>query len=80
VQSPIKNDFVGVLYTNISSNHSPVEHEFSVKNSQINLIVSQKIMYYLKEFFLLTTKTKIHKTKKISLGLGHFTRKIRGPV
>jgi hypothetical protein len=80
VQSPIKNDFVGVLYTNLSSNHSQVDHEFSVKNSQINLIVSQKIMYYLKEFFLLTTKTKIHKTKKISLGLGHFTRKIRVSV
>lgn len=42
----------------------------------IDLIVSQKIMYYLKEFFLLSTKKQ--KTKKISLGiLGRFTRKLR---
>lgn len=35
--------------------------------------VSQKIMYHLKEYFLLSTKKP--KTKKISFGLGRFTRK-----
>ena len=37
------------------------------------IIVSQKIMYHLKEYFLLSTKKP--KTKKISFGLGRFTRK-----
>jgi hypothetical protein len=45
----------------------------SVKES---LVVSQKIMYHLKEYFLLSTK--MPKTKKISFGLGRFTRKKRG--
>lgn len=40
------------------------------------IIVSQKIMYHLKEYFLLSTKKP--KTKKISFGLGRFTRKQRG--
>jgi hypothetical protein len=37
--------------------------------------VSQKIMYHLKEYFLLSTKQP--KTKKISWTLGRFTRKKR---
>jgi len=40
-----------------------------------SLAVSQKIMYYLKEYFLLSTKQP--KTKKISWTLGRFTRKKR---
>lgn len=75
IQSPIRNDFISLMYTNLSPNQCT--KEISMENSQINLIVSQKIMYYLKEFFLLSTKARIHKTKKISLGIGHFTRKIR---
>ena len=47
------------------------------ESSSIDLIVSKKIMYHLKEFFLLTTRTKTQKTKKISLGLGRFTKKKR---
>jgi hypothetical protein len=43
---------------------------------QESLVVSQKIMYHLKEYFLLSTK--MPKTKKISFGLGRFTRKKRG--
>ena len=44
--------------------------------SQLESIhVSQKIMYHLKEYFLLYTK--MPKTKKILLGLGRFTRKKR---
>ena len=37
------------------------------------ITVSQKIMYHLKEYFLLSMKKP--KTKKISFGLGRFTRK-----
>jgi hypothetical protein len=38
-------------------------------------VVSQKIMYHLKEYFLLSTK--VPKTKKIGWNLGRFTRKKR---
>ena len=41
----------------------------------VDIMVSQKIMYHLKEFFLLSTKGK--KTKKIFVRLGRFTRKSR---
>ena len=40
---------------------------------QESILVSQKIMYHLKEYFLLSIKKP--KTKKISFGLGRFTRK-----
>ena len=40
-----------------------------------DVAVSKKIMYHLKEFFLMSTKSK--RTKKISLRLGNFTRKVR---
>jgi hypothetical protein len=40
-----------------------------------DIVVSKKIMYHLKEFFLLSTKGK--KTKKIVIRLGRFTRKSR---
>jgi hypothetical protein len=43
--------------------------------SRNSLAVSQKIMYHLKEYFLLSTKQP--KTKKISWTLGRFTRKKR---
>lgn len=58
--------------------HGRIKPARSLNDNAINidLIVSQKIMYYLKEFFLLTTKKQ--KTKKISLGqFGRFTRKSR---
>jgi hypothetical protein len=41
----------------------------------VDIMVSQKIMYHLKEFFLLSTKGK--KTKKMLIRLGRFTRKSR---
>jgi len=43
-----------------------------------DIMVSQKIMYHLKEFFLLSIKRK--KTKKLSVRLGKFTRKTRTNV
>ena len=42
---------------------------------QLDMLVSQKIMYHLKEFFLLSTKGK--KTKKLLVRFGKFTRKTR---
>jgi hypothetical protein len=44
-------------------------------NLSLDIIVSQKIMYHLKEFFLLSTRVK--KTKKILIRFGRFTRKTR---
>jgi len=41
----------------------------------VDIMISQKIMYHLKEFFLLSTRGK--KTKKILVRLGRFTRKLR---
>ena len=41
----------------------------------VDIMISQKIMYHLKEFFLLSTKGK--KTKKMLIRLGRFTRKSR---
>jgi FMN phosphatase YigB (HAD superfamily) len=43
------------------------------KSNPDSLLVSQKIMYHLKEYFLLSLKTP--KTKKIVWNLGRFTRK-----
>lgn len=40
---------------------------------QKDIVVSQKIMYHLREFFYLTTKRK--RTQKNKLNIGHFTRK-----
>ena len=45
-------------------------------NTNIDITVSQKIMYYLKEYFLLSTRSP--RTKKIAVNLGRFTRKKRG--
>jgi hypothetical protein len=41
----------------------------------LDIMVSQKIMYHLKEFFILSTKGR--KTKKMLVRLGRFTRKSR---
>jgi hypothetical protein len=45
----------------------------TAKDEVDDFIVSQKIMYHLKEFFLLTTKKQ--KTRKVGIQLGRFTRK-----
>ena len=42
-------------------------------NLEVDIMVSQKIMYYIKEFFYLTTRKA--KTKKTKWKLGKFTRK-----
>lgn len=40
-----------------------------------DIIVSQKLMYHLKDFFILTTKKQ--KTRKVAMNIGRFTRKRR---
>jgi hypothetical protein len=71
------------LWTGPSLDYSFIKDRFSKysvgsRNSYIfssDIVVSKKIMYHLKEFFLLSTKGK--KTKKILVRLGRFTRKSR---
>jgi hypothetical protein len=58
-----------------NNNEQPFYNDYSSEKQISDMIVSQKIMYHLKEFFLLSTKGK--KTKKILLRLGKFTRKLR---
>ena len=48
-------------------------HKRSYIGESDDFIVSQKIMYHLKEFFILTTKKQ--KTRKVGIKLGRFTRK-----
>jgi hypothetical protein len=76
-------DRVERLWTGPSLDYSFIKDRFSKysvgsRNSYIfssDIVVSKKIMYHLKEFFLLSTKGK--KTKKILVRLGRFTRKSR---
>ena len=53
----------------------PFGNRHSIQGSTGSRIVSQKIMYYLKEYFMLSVRTQ--KTKKIKWNLGRFTRKKR---
>jgi len=65
--------FESVLYEWFLMNNAIKNH--SLNRSGNSLVVSQKIMYYLKEYFLLSTKSP--KTRKILVCLGKFTRKKR---
>lgn len=56
------------LSRNHISNGNPM-----IKDLKRDIIVAQKIMYYLKEFFYLTTKRK--RTQKNKINIGHITRK-----
>jgi hypothetical protein len=72
---PVPISFESNMYDWFMMNHSVKKHDLhKEQHMNIDLIVSQKLMYHLKEFFLLSTK--IQKTKKISVKLGRFTRKI----
>ena len=44
-----------------------------IQDLKRDIVVAQKIMYYLKEFFYLTTKRK--RTQKKKMNIGHITRK-----
>ena len=62
-------------FSNNSIFEPPSLYNYTNEKQISDMIVSKKIMYHLKEFFLLSTKGK--KTKKILLRLGKFTRKVR---
>ena len=64
---PITSSIELILYK-IYENHKEIH-----KTNTDALMVSHKIMYHLKEYFLLSTK--VPKTKKIGWNLGRFTRK-----
>lgn len=81
-----KNEILGRLHKCLDLQHLDfkfIDDLFSKKyigsqkmiNLSLDIMVSQKIMYHLKEFFLLSSKGK--KTKKIVIRIGRFTRKLR---
>lgn len=66
------------LYTWFIENNSFVKYSNNKSEIAIDTIVSQKMMYYIQEFFYLTIQHKKKNTKKIKLSnIGRFTRKIR---
>jgi hypothetical protein len=68
------NDF---LYSWFIQNNSFIKSSKNKTEIEIDTIVSQKMMYYIQEFFYLTIKNKKKNTKKIKLDvIGRFTRKI----
>lgn len=69
-------NFESTLYEWFLMNNAIKKGNMNENNTTIDITVSQKIMYYLKEYFLLSTRSP--KTKKIAISLGRFTRKKRG--
>lgn len=68
-------NFELTLYEWFLMNNSIRKGDMNENKIAIDILVSQKIMYYLKEYFLLSTRSQ--KTKKIAISLGRFTRKKR---
>jgi hypothetical protein len=68
-------NFESTLYEWFLMNNAIKKSGMNEKQTAIDITVSQKIMYYLKEYFLLSTRSP--KTKKIAVNLGRFTRKKR---
>jgi hypothetical protein len=73
---PLPANFESTLYEWFLMNNAIKKGNMNETNTAIDITVSQKIMYYLKEYFLLSTRSP--KTKKIAISLGRFTRKKRG--
>jgi hypothetical protein len=71
----IPPNFESTLYEWFLMNNSVHKGDMNENKILIDITVSQKIMYYLKEYFLLSTR--FPKTKKIAVNLGRFTRKKR---
>ena len=65
------------LFIRMSFRNSPnlVMRKYSPHDAFTNMIVAQKIMYHLKEFFYLTQRKR--NTKKITTSFGRFTHKRR---
>jgi hypothetical protein len=68
-------NFESTLYEWFLMNNAIKKGNMNEKQIAIDITVSQKIMYYLKEYFLLSTRSQ--KTRKIGVNLGRFTRKKR---
>jgi hypothetical protein len=64
--------FVDLLYIQFSK-EDRMNIETSKKHYEMDIHVSQKLMYHIKEFFYLTQKKS--RTKKIKYPIGKFTRK-----
>ena len=62
-----------IFYNNLSSNRYDYNEGSFNKLLDTNIIVSQKIMYYIKDFFLITNKK--NKTKKKIYSLNKYTRR-----
>jgi hypothetical protein len=71
----IPSNFESTMYEWFLMNNAVQKGDMNENNILIDITVSQKIMYYLKEYFLLATRSP--KTKKIAVNLGRFTRKKR---
>ena len=71
---PLPNTFESTLHEQFLHKW-PTKKDPSINMTSFDISqkVSKKIMYYLKEYFILSTKSP--KTKKITLSLGRFTRK-----
>tara|TARA_B110000967_G_C18900569_1_gene574582 strand:+ start:4828 stop:5682 length:855 start_codon:yes stop_codon:yes gene_type:complete len=61
-----------IFYNNLNANYENNKYSFN-KLLDTNLIVTQKIMYYIKDFFLINNKQNI--TKKYNKPIKKYTRK-----
>jgi len=66
-------NFETTMYEWFLMNDAIRKNTYNESKTAIDIMVSQKIMYYLKEYFLLSIRS--NNTKKISVILGRFTRK-----
>ena len=66
-------NFETTMYEWFLMNNAIRKSSLNESKITIDIAVSQKIMYYLKEYFLLSIRSK--NTKKIAVNLGRFTRK-----
>jgi len=78
LNSPLCNEIIDknkkyVLADLLYIQFSRVNNRFIIENNAIDIYVSQKIMYHIKEFFHLINKK--NRTKKIKYQIGRFTRK-----
>lgn len=70
---PLPANFETTMYEWFLMNNAIRKSSLNESKITIDIAVSQKIMYYLKEYFLLSIRSK--NTKKIAVNLGRFTRK-----
>ena len=70
------NDFLVFIRKWFQDRHPPSQFRIKIPTEYTeDILVSQKMMYHVKEFFLLSTN--INNTKKLRTRIGHFTKKRR---